>query len=449
MAANRPLHETSLLSISWPVMLTMAVGISGPLLDSWFLSRVSDEAAAGVGATIPVFMVAQTVLNAFGQAGAGIAGQYLGARRDRMAEATFALLAAVVVGGGVLLGLAMSLGAPLIVAGLGLQGGIGEHARLFLRIIGLGFVARSLQSVLVNILAARGLTSWNLWGSLGVVGGNAALNVCLATGWGGLPSLGVLGVAVSTVTSWTLTGIVTLVLMRRRRVFRPDRFFLALGRRRVLPHLLRIGLPSIAEPIAYALSQVVLASQVARLGTIPLTARVYAANVANLPVVFSYGLGFGAQILVSHLVGAGLHQEADRQLRRALAWGCGLAFVVALLSALAGRWSLRAFTADAAVLALGAQLLWADFVLQPGKAANVAITFSMRAAGDSRFPAVVGTAMMWSVGLGSSFALAFGAGWGVVGIWAGMAVDEWTRAFVNWRRWKSGVWRTMGVVGPA
>jgi MATE family, multidrug efflux pump len=344
------------------------------------------------------------------------------------------------------LGACLSLGAPVIVMGLGLQGEIGEHAIQFLRIIGAGFGMRALQSVLVNILAARGLTSWNLWGSLGVVGGNAALNAVLVKGWGWFPALGVMGVAISTVTTWTVVGLVMLLLMRRHGIFMPSGVLLALGRRRILGHLVRIGGPSMAEPIAYAFSQVVLASQVARLGTLSLTARVYAANLANFPVIFSYGLGFGAQILVAHLVGAGRHDEADRRLRSALGWGCGLAFSTALLSALCGRWSLGTFTADAAVIALGARLLWVDFLLQPGKAANVALTFSMRAAGDSRFPAVVGTAMMWSVGLGASLALAFGARWGVVGIWAGMAIDEWSRALVNWRRWKGGAWKTKGVV---
>ena len=76
-------HDQSLLAISWPVMITLAVGISGPIIDSWFLSRVSDDAAAGVGATLPVFVLLQTMLNAMGQAGAGVAGQCLGARVGR------------------------------------------------------------------------------------------------------------------------------------------------------------------------------------------------------------------------------------------------------------------------------------------------------------------------------------------------------------------------------
>ena len=85
-------HDRSLLAISWPVMITLAVGISGPIIDSWFLSRVSDDAAAGVGATLPGFVLLQTMLNALGQAGAGVAGQYLGARQPRLADATFTLM---------------------------------------------------------------------------------------------------------------------------------------------------------------------------------------------------------------------------------------------------------------------------------------------------------------------------------------------------------------------
>lgn len=442
---SEAVKEQGLFTLAWPVMLTLAVGISGPLIDSWFLSRISDTAAAGVGATIPVFMLGQTILNSLGQAGAGIAGQYLGARRSRLAQSTFALLLALVVGGGFLLGLAMCLASPLLVAMLGLQGEIAGHSTLFLRIIGAGFAGRALQSGLSNILAARGLTRWNLWSSLATVGGNTLLNILLVTGIFGLPQLGVTGVAMATVSTWALVGLATLFLLGRHGGFRPSWKHLSLGLRRVLRPLLRIGLPSMGEPISYMLFQVILAAQVVRLGELSLTARVYASNLANIPVIFSYGLGFAAQILVSHMVGAGEFDRADRRLRQALVWGCGLAFLTALLNALAGRWTLATFTRDAAIVALGSRLLWVDFVLQPAKAANIALTFSLRAAGDSAFPAFIGTAMMWSIGLGTCLGLAFGLHWGVVGIWAGMAVDEWFRAGANWIRWRSGIWRTKGV----
>jgi len=440
-----PVHEQSLLSISWPVMITLLVGISGPILDSWFLSRISDNAAAGVGATLPVFVVLQTMLNAMGQSGAGIAGQFLGAGRPRLAQSTFALLLSLLTFGGLVLGLLLSLSSPWVVWALGLRGEIAGHSVAFLRIIGAGFVGRGLLAGLTNLLAARGLTRWNLGVSLATVGLNFILNMLLVGRLFGLPCLGVEGVAVATVLSWGIVGVATLVLVVRRLDFHPSWLLLALGFRRVLHHLGRIGVPSAVEPISYQLYQVVLASQVVRIGTLALTARVYAANLANLPVLFSLGLGFGAQILVSHLVGARDFATAHRRLRTAVLWGAGLSFLFSLVIALLGRWLVGIFTRDAGVVSLGALLLWIDVLVQPAKAANIAITFSLRAAGDSRFPAVVGSTLMFTVGLGSALGLAFGAGWGVAGIWLGMAVDEWTRALVNGWRWKSGAWRSKGV----
>jgi Na+-driven multidrug efflux pump len=96
--------------------------------------------------------------------------------------------------------------------------------------------------------------------------------------------------------------------------------------------------------------------------------------------------------------------------------------------ALSGHWLLGLFSRDDDIVALGSLLLWVDVLVQPAKAANIAITFSLRAAGDSRFPAVVGSTLMWTVGLGSALA------------------DEWTRAVVNGLRWRSGAWKSKGVM---
>lgn len=444
---SRPaaVHDQSLLAISWPVMITLAVGISGPIIDSWFLSRVSDDAAAGVGATLPVFVLLQTMLNAMGQAGAGVAGQYLGARQPRLADATFTLMVALLACGGLVLGALLSLSSPWVVYALGLRGEIADHSVEFLRIIGAGFVGRAIIAGLTNLLAARGLTLWNLGVSIAIVGLNVMFNMLLVGRLFGLPCFGVQGVAVATVLSWGIVSLGTLALVVRRLGFHPSWLLLSLGWTRILRHLVRIGVPSAIEPVAYQLFQVALASQVVRLGKFALTARVYAANLANLPVLFSYGLGFGAQILVSHLVGAKDYATAHRRLKAAVAWGAGLSFVSSLVLAVSGHKLLGLFSRDPGIVALGALLLWVDVLVQPAKAANIAITFSLRASGDSRFPAIVGSTLMWTVGIGSAFALAFGAGFGVIGIWLGMAVDEWTRAVVNAWRWKSGAWQSKGV----
>lgn len=440
------LKDRSLLSLAWPVSVTMAVGILQPMLDSWFLAQVSDSAAAGVGAMVPVFAATMILLNTIGQAGASVAGQYLGACRPRRARATWALLLSMLAALGLLLGGLLALFAHEAARAMGLRGAILEHGEVFLRVLGLGMAARALWAGCLNILASVGLTRWNLWAAILVLTTNTLLNL-LFLGYGGLmPSMGTRGVALGTVLSWVVVSAALLVVLARKLGWVPRLRDMRLGLRHQLSPLLRIGIPSAIEPISFQLYLVALGSQVVRLGEVPLTSRVYAANLANIPVIFSYGAGFAAQILVAHLVGAGMPDEADRRLRKALVWGGILTTLATVGVALTSRWTLALFTRSDAVIALGGTLLWIDAILQPAKCGNIAITFSLRASGDSRFPAVMGTSLMWTIGLGACLGLCFGIGWGVVGIWAGMAVDEWTRAVVNWRRWKNGAWKDKAVV---
>lgn len=445
MAGNdrTPLAERSLFSIAWPVSLTLAVGIAQPALDMFFLSRVSERAAAGVGAMIPVFGALMIFLNSFGQAGSAVAGQFLGAGDKRLAKATYAFLQVSLVAIGFVLGAIMIAVPGPIASAMGLQGEIHAHAVTFLRVLGCGMGIRALWTSMINILASQGLTDWNLKGAVIALGSNAVLNALFLFGpFGGL---GTYGVALATVLSWAIVCLILLFVLSRKFDYHPHWEDVAVGRERSLEPLVRIGLPATVEPISFQLFQVALASQVARQGETGLKARVFAMTLANIPVIFSYGPGFGAQILTAHLVGAGKEDEADRRLKQATAWAFFGAMLVAVLVAASSRWTLQGFTSNLAVLALGAHLLWVDAILQPAKAINIAVTFSLRAAGDSKFPAIVGSTLMWTVGLGSALFFCRGLGWGVLGIWVGMAVDEWIRSGINIWRWTSGGWRGKGI----
>ena len=87
-------RDRSLLSLSWPLILTFGVGTLQPMMDSWFLSRTSETAAAGVGALMPVLGALFMAIQAFSQAGASIASQFLGAERKRQAGVTQSMVLA-------------------------------------------------------------------------------------------------------------------------------------------------------------------------------------------------------------------------------------------------------------------------------------------------------------------------------------------------------------------
>ena len=70
--------EMSLFSITWPLILTFSLNMMMPVVDSFFLSRVSDMAAGAVGALFSVLMVVFIATIFFTQAGVSVATQYMG-----------------------------------------------------------------------------------------------------------------------------------------------------------------------------------------------------------------------------------------------------------------------------------------------------------------------------------------------------------------------------------
>ena len=169
-------------------------------------------------------------------------------------------------------------------------------------------------------------------------------------------------------------------------------------------------------------------------------------NFAALSVILGVGLGSGNQILVAHLVGAHDFVKANRRVYQTLAVGVASGLLLSIIVALLGEHLLRLYTDNPEVLRLGKICLWCDVAVQPFKAVNFILTTSLRAAGDSKFPAIVGSGMMWTLGLATSLILAFVVGLGLPGLWLGMASDEFYRSFANIWRWRSGRWKSKAVV---
>jgi len=78
----------------------------------------------------------------------------------------------------------------------------------------------------------------------------------------------------------------------------------------ILRDILKIGLPSAGEGIAYEASQLTITRIITVLGKVALTTRVYTLNIMYFVMVFSVAVGQGTQIVVGHLVGAGDNEKA-------------------------------------------------------------------------------------------------------------------------------------------
>jgi putative MATE family efflux protein len=440
--------DKSLFSLSWPLVATFGIGMALPMLDSWFLSRRSVEAAAGVGALMPVIGTLFMAIQAFAQAGASIASQFLGGNKPRHAQVTQTL----VIAGSAVLGLAMGVmlwfATPAIVALMGLSGEPADAAIKFLHTIAPAIMFRALQGTLTSLVATHGYTIWNLFANIISLVINIVLNFIFLEGYFGVPPFmqGVYGVAVATDLSWAISAITLWIVVVYYLEHKTHIRDIKKGYYVLLPEWLRIGIPAAVEPVSFQLFQVFVVAMFVRLGDIHIAARVFAGIFAMFAVVLSVGLGSGSQILVAHLVGNKEFDKANKRMHQSLVWSSFSAFVVAVAVALMGQHLVSFYTDTPEILHLAGLLLWCDVVLQPFKASNIVITNALRASGDSAFPAVFGTISMWTLGLGTTLFLCFGIELGAVGLWLGMASDEFYRSIANYTRWRRGKWKSKGVI---
>ncbi len=85
-------------------------------------------------------------------------------------------------------------------------------------------------------------------------------------------------------------------------------------------------------------------------------------------------------------------------------------------------------------------------MLEPGRNFNVILIPALKGAGDVRFPVFVGVFLMWGLGVLGSWLFGVVFGWGLVGVFLALALDEWARGSMMFWRWKSGKWRGKGFV---
>ncbi len=251
---------------------------------------------------------------------------------------------------------------------------------------------------------------------------NAAANWVLVYGHLGAPALGVSGSGWATVLARlsmvAITVAAVLIDGRRGRAgplaipLRPDWA--------LLRELLRLGWPA-AGQLALEVGVFGLATLLAgRLGALPLAAHEIALNICGLTFMVPLGVSAAGAVRVGHALGRGDPLAAGRAGSAALCLGVGFMAASALVLLAMPRAILSAFTSDTAVLALGTPLLLVAALFQLFDGLQVVATGLLRGAGDTRTAMTLNIVAHWGLGLPVAAILAFGAGWGVIGIWIGL-----------------------------
>jgi multidrug resistance protein, MATE family len=252
---------------------------------------------------------------------------------------------------------------------------------------------------------------------------NVAVNWVLIYGHLGFPALGPEGAAWATVLSRVYMAAVLLaaiVASDRRQVSglaeearRVDRAairrLLALGGPAGFQILLEVGVFAAATALA------------GRLRPADLAAHQIALNLWSFVFMVPLGLNAAGAVRVGQAVGRRDPSGVRRSGWTALALGAAFTTASAAVFLAAARPLIAAFSSDAAVLATGTSLLAIAGLCLVFDGTQAVSTGILRGLGETRIPMLTNLAGHWLVGLPLGYTACFILGWGVRGLWLGLA----------------------------
>lgn len=321
-----------------------------------------------------------------------------------------------------------------------------KDAVTYMKIVGGFLFLQAGYNVMVQILRCHGFTRVGMYISLSVNMINIIGNWMFLYGPLKVLNLGVAGVAISTVTARILALITSLIIFYRLKIGNISIKVLRPFPTKILVKMLRIGVPSAGENMAYSFYQLMLMSFINPMGASSANAKVYASTLMSFSVVFSNAMAQATQIVTGHLVGAGREDAADKRVMKTLRTALPVAIGIAIINCLICPVTLKIFNCDAETLVLVRQILMVAVLIEIGRTTNLVIIGSMKAAGDVLFPVFVGMAVMWGVGISVGYSCGVLFSLGVAGVFMGTAADECTRGIIALLRWRKGNWKGKTVV---
>ncbi|MBW9234170.1 hypothetical protein JQK62_18235, partial [Leptospira santarosai] len=151
-----------------------------------------------------------------------------------------------------------------------------------------------------------------------------------------------------------------------------------------------IGIPAAFEQVMYQGCQIVFLYYATYLGAEALAARQYAMNISMFTFLFAIAIGMGTAIIVGRLVGANEKEEAYLRLWKSLKSALIFTLSMVILVMIFRNQLIGLFTDNPEVIKIASTVLLLSILLETGRTMNIVIINSLRAAGDAKFPVLIG-----------------------------------------------------------
>jgi multidrug resistance protein, MATE family len=413
--------------------------------DTFFVSQVSTEAVAAVGAAGVLFFALMVLFRSTANSSIVFVGRAHGANDDKAVGASVwnvlnmvALLSVV------------SLTLPWVFTFL--FGFIAPNDGSSVRQLGTTYLQirafevpfAMFSGAVWGFLVGRGDSRTPMLLAWLQVLTNIVLDWLLVPGNLGFPALGVAGAAYATVMATAIHAVASAFIFwnkTNRARYGTAKFKRA--SRAELREVLNIGLPMGIGDFFDVAAFSVFFGMIGRLGTSTLAANYIALQYMSISFTMGIALAQAASSLVAQYLGAKDPKNAERAGYRATFLGMIVMGIVGLGYLVAPAALIDVFTDDPAVIAAGVTVLKLVALYQVIDALAIVLGGALNGAGDTRFTMIARGFIAWLLFIPAAYVLIFVVDAGVFGAWVAAWFYLLGLAAAYFIRFRSGTWKLL------
>lgn len=314
---------TTLLRLSLPNIVAMSIAVLVGIAETWYVGQLGTTQLAAMALVFPFAMLTQMMSS--GAMGGGVSSavsRALGAKDTNRACAL--AMHALIIGlvAGITYATIFILFGPVFYAILGGHGEVLAEASAFSNILFLGAVGVWVMNALASVVRGTG----NMRVSALVILGSSAIQIVIGgifgLGFGPIPRLGLVGVAIGTIVATAGASVFLiwyLMTGQGRLTLKLSDFRLANFERALFKDILKVGALACFSPLQSVLATLLITGFIARFGTTALAGYSIGQRLEFLLIPIAFGIGVASVPMVGMAIGAG-----DIARARKVAWTAGL-----------------------------------------------------------------------------------------------------------------------------
>ncbi len=398
------------------------------IVDTFFGGRISTDALAAMSLSFPVFFIIIAMGSGISTGATALMANALGAGDAKKARiysvqaVSFTLILSLIL---TWIGLAFS---PNLFRLLGAEGEYLNFALAYINVIFYGTVFFLLSFTLNSVLVAQGNTK--TYRNLLIVGFflNIILDPWFIYGGFGVPAMGIAGVAWATVLVQVISsGYLFIKIVRAHLIH--DGFRESLRPRFSFYYeLAKQGFPASLNMMTVAIGVFVITFYISRFGREAVAAYGIATRFDQLALLPIMGINMASLALVGQNNGARLFGRVREIIRLSLKYGISLAIMSGLAIFLFSRLLINIFSSDPAVIAIGEGYLKISVFVYAAYTVLFITVSILQGLKKPFYAVIVGAYRQIAAPLIVFWFLASFLGFGLLGIWWGIFIINWSAA---------------------